>query len=320
MSTKDADIDLGQDRAVSSVENSSFQAFKEVANESLGLRGDEDFELVPLNVVLSRIESLYSRELSQFDTIIANVQQDELYFTELGLALNEFRHRVMEAFALPHSKAIKLQCVPVEKVVFTAKTQSEAPLAFCDANRGRYLFNQLRGNHLFDFMLAHFMEQSVHFKRLNRGMRSRLVSYAGSLESVYSIWEVNKLGRVWTLHRDTLPKRAYADATNRLVDGLYSAVGFDGAYKIFENHLNPLSKFPLQFLYNVVIGDPKKRFNSSLRPIVWGCLVIMSPASAVLITPHSFAVPCPLANARLKGQPTVSHTPKQWQPVMPSSS
>ena len=101
------------------------------------------------------------------------------------------------------------------------------------------------------------MEQSIHFKRLNRGMRSRLVSYAGSLESIYSIWEANKLGRVWTLPRDTLPKMAYAAATYRLIDGLYSAVGFDGAYEIFQKHLNPLNKFPLQFLYNVLMSDPK---------------------------------------------------------------
>ena len=239
------------------VEPSSFQAFKEAANESLGLPTDDDFELVPLNSVLSQIESLYSREISQFETIIATIERDERYFKELESALDEFRHRLVDAFALPHSTAMKLECVPVDKVIFVPQSTSQARFNFCAAHRDQYKFNHQRGNYLFDFMLAHFMEQSSNYKRVNRGLRSRLVPYAGSLESIYSIWKANELGRVWTLPMDTLAKTAYAAANNRLIDGLYSAVGFDGAYQIFQKHLNPLNKFPLQFLYTVVMSDPK---------------------------------------------------------------
>jgi hypothetical protein len=191
-----------KDRAVKSGESNTFQAFKEVANESLGLPGDDDdVELVPLQLVLSRLEDIYSREVSHFDEIIATIQRDESYFRELASALDALRRRVMEVFGLSHSQAIKLQCVPVEKVVFAEKSQSEARSRFCAAYHDHYVFNEQRGYHLFDFMLAHFIEESALFKRLNRGMRSTLVSYAGSLESIYSVWEANKLGRVWTLRR-----------------------------------------------------------------------------------------------------------------------
>jgi hypothetical protein len=270
-------LDREKDRTVKSNEPGSFLAFKEAANKSLGLPGDDGVELVPLNSVLARIEAAYSRELSHFDTIIATIQQDELYFRELGQALDDFARRVMEVFALPHSKALKLQCVPVEKVVFTPQSESEARFKFCVAYRDYYLFNQQRGNHLFDFMLAHFMEESTHFKGLNRGMRSRLVPYAGSLESIYSIWEANKLGKVWTLPGNILPKTAYALANYRLIDGLYTAIGFASAYEIFTKYLNPLNKFPRQLLYNVVINDPKLFFRSSPMGTVWGCLDIMPP-------------------------------------------
>lgn len=237
-------------------EPSSFLAFKEIANKSLGLRGDDDIELVPLDSVLTRIEDL-SRDLSRFDTLIELIQQDELYFRDLGVALDGFRRQIVQTFAISDSKAAMLQCAPVEEVVFTPQGASEARLRFCTAYQHRYQFNEQRGLRLLEFMLAHFMEESTRFKRLNRGMRSRLVPYAKSLESVYSIWEANQFGRVWTLPGNNLPKTAYASANNRLIDGLYSAVDFSATYEIFKKHLNPLEKFPVQFLYNVIMSDPK---------------------------------------------------------------
>jgi hypothetical protein len=84
---------------VKSGEPGSFLAFKEIADKSLGLRDEDGVELVPLESVLARIEDLCLREVSRFDTAVELIQRDELYFRDLGVALDSFRRHMAQTFA-----------------------------------------------------------------------------------------------------------------------------------------------------------------------------------------------------------------------------
>src|SRR5262249_7532737 len=118
------------------------------------------------------------------------------------------------------------------------------------------LLNERRGKGIFEFMLSHYMQESSQFTSFDRPLRTRVLGYAKTLESFYSIWESNKLGRVWTFPGANLPRNAYAFAHHRLVDAFFS-INFAAANNFFDAYLNPLKKFPIQFLHNIIIDDPK---------------------------------------------------------------
>jgi dsRNA-specific ribonuclease len=237
-------------------ENGSFRTFSEVANRTLGLEEDPN-ELIPLNVVLGRMEHLFRQDLSRFDEFMKEIEENDRYFSDLNDALEEFCGQLVRRLGVPESKACDLRYVPVEEVVVRAGARFDAHLQFIARAVAGYQFNKGRGNYLFDFCIAHSLAQSTRYNRLSIGMRSKVISYAGSLESVFSIWESNGLGQVWTLPGTALPRNAYAAAWYRLMDGLCGALQFEPTYEIFCRDLNPLEKFPIQFLYNVIMSDQK---------------------------------------------------------------
>ena len=237
-------------------ESGSFEAFKEIAARSLGLVEQDEFELLPITTVLARIEALYSQEVTRFDAAAARLKLYETHFLEMASSIEVLRNCIV-SMGVPLPKARTCETAAIEETVFSDQVQSDAHIRFREQFKPQLALNYLRGNYLYDFMIAHFMQLTPQFERLNRSMRAPLVSHAMGLASVYSIWENNKFGRVWSLAGADLPRSAFAKATYRLVDGLFQAVGFDFAYEIFKRYLNPLGQFPLQFLYDVIISDPK---------------------------------------------------------------
>ena len=166
---------------MSSEELGSFRAFKELANKSFGLKDDDTAELIPLNIILARFESsTHLRSLVL--TWSLRIERDDHYYKDLSAALDIFRRQLAKTIEIPESKLVSLQCIPIAEDVFNTNTQSDSHRQFCATYRDYYRFNVNDGSNLFDFMLANFVEENAHFRRLNRGMRSRVVLYARSLK------------------------------------------------------------------------------------------------------------------------------------------
>ncbi len=245
-------------------ESASFTAFRELANQALGFALHDDYPLLPLATVLSRIENLYSQDVGRFEVAAARLKLDEGHYRKMTAAVEALKDRLV-SMGVPHSKVRAFETVAIEPTVFLDQTQSDAHLAFRNKYGPQMALNQSRGHRLFDFMLAHSMQCSEQFKGLNRATRSLILSSAASEASRFSIWESNNFGAVWTAAGATLPRIAYAVAVQRLIDALYSAMGFSLAYDFFEKYLNPLTRFPLQLLYSAIMNDPKTLLQEYLQ-------------------------------------------------------
>jgi hypothetical protein len=187
----------------------SYSVFKEIASESLGIEAGDETALVPLSEILSRLNDIYTREISLFEVTAERIQQQDNYFRELHDALGTFSDRLREMASIPESTIRLFQCVPLEDLIFRTKPISEAHHRFVAEHQEHSRLNERRGMGIFEFMLSHYMQESSQFRSFNRGLRARILSYAGkSMESLYSIWESNELGRVWTFPGANLPRNA----------------------------------------------------------------------------------------------------------------
>ena len=234
----------------------TYLGFKVLAGASLGFPADDELELISLPDILLRLEELHSEEVSHFAITAERKERLEHAFDEIDAALLTFWERLKQMIDLPQTKFRLFQCVPLDPTIFKSKAQSDTHHRFLQTYQEHYQLNEGRGRGLLEFMLAHYMQEATQFKSFDRGLRSRLRGYAISTETLYSIWEGNKFGRIWSFPGSDLPNTAYASAHYRLIDALFS-IDFKTAYDTFKKYLNPLQKFPVQFLYNVIIEDPK---------------------------------------------------------------
>ena len=167
-----------------------------------------------------------------------------------------FLDRIRQIIPIPETKSRTFQCVPRDPNLFNQKPRSEFQRRFLSTYSPHHQFNEKRGKGLFEFMLADYMQRTREFQKFGRGLRSKVLGYASSTESIYSIWLGNELGRIWTFPGNELHTNAYASANYRLIEALFS-ISFETAYKVFIDRLNPLRRFPVQFLYNVITHDLK---------------------------------------------------------------
>jgi dsRNA-specific ribonuclease len=233
-------------------------AFGKIASEALNWPAkDDQFELLPLSSVLEQVQNLYLEDVERFDKIADRVEKEERFIGDITVQLETFSSRISEEAGLPKEAKATIFCVPLEPAIFQGKTYASAYRDFCVTHQQFHRFNEKRGDSMLDFMLAHFMEETPHFERLNRGLRSKVLSYASGIESIYSMWEGNTFGRIYTLPGADLPKAVHVSAMHRLVDAIFSAGGFATIYAFFRKKLNPLEKFPLKLLYNIVMKDSK---------------------------------------------------------------
>ena len=230
--------------------------FKEITGESLGLRAEDEAELLPLSSILARLEELHSQEVSLLEIAAERTERLEQSFAEIEDGLLKFWERLKQMVDVPESHSNLFQCIPLEPTIFKAGFSSEAYRKFVTAYGEHDRLNERRGKGLFEFMLAHYMQENRQFKSFNRGLRSKILSHASRMESLYSIWESNQFGRIWTFPGSDISRTAYASATYRLVDALFS-LDFKPTYDFFTKYLNPLRKFLVQFLYSLITDDPK---------------------------------------------------------------
>jgi dsRNA-specific ribonuclease len=231
-------------------------SFKQSADQSLGIRLNDELKLIPLSELLESLEKLHAKEISDSIASAELSEQIDHSFQEIEEAIQAFWERIRKLAELPDSKSHLFECVPLDDAIFDTDPRSDFHRHFLDTYKQHYRFNERRGKGLFEFMLAHYMQQNRDFQDFGRGLRSKILGYSGSIESLYSIWEGNKFGRLWTLPRNELPTNAYASASYRLIEALFS-IDFETAYKVFVDYLNPLRRFPVQFLYNLITHDPK---------------------------------------------------------------
>ena len=209
-------------------EGEAHTGFKKIASESLGLRSDDETQLVPLSIILDRLEELYSRDITLFESTAERLEREERSFQEITEGISAFWARLKQLAAIPESKALVFQCVPLESLIFDTKGRSEAHHQFLARYSEHYRFNDRRGKGIFEFMLAHYMQHAPQFATFNRGLRSRILDYSSCMESIYSIWESNQFGRLWTLPGSDLPRKAYASANYRLVDAFFLSIFQNG--------------------------------------------------------------------------------------------
>jgi dsRNA-specific ribonuclease len=231
----------------------ALQTVQEFATNALGWARSDPLKLISLDDLVSRIDLLYQSDLRIFESTAEKIYRFDLFFDELEAALASFRSKLLTDLNLTDAIAKKLQCVPIEAALFNDSKNVPAYNAFIERYATDRRFSEARGKGLFNFLIAHYMEQAESFQRLGRGLRSRIISFSGSAQSAYSLWEGISFGRVWST--GTLPRTVFAQAMYRLIDGLFDQLGFAETYRIFESKLNPLSKFPIQILHSIYLED-----------------------------------------------------------------
>jgi hypothetical protein len=88
--------------------------FKEITGESLGLRAEDEAELLPLSSILARLEELHSQEVSLLEIAAERTERLEQSFAEIEDGLLKFWERLKQMVDVPESHSNLFQCIPLE--------------------------------------------------------------------------------------------------------------------------------------------------------------------------------------------------------------